>query len=533
MQEIIDRIYDEARSAWRFRWAGMAAAAAVAMVGWLVVFALPDRYESSASVFVDTRTALRPVLQGLTMEQDVNVQLNYVRQSLLSGERLEKIARESGVLPAEENDPKRIAEILSEFAKRLGLDARSASNRESEREAGSIYSFRYRDELRERSLAVMRIVVDTFVEETLGGKRAGSESAQRFLEEEIREHEERLRTAENRLADFRRENIGLMPTEQGGYFAQLQATLDNAARIENDLNVATSRRAELSRQLRGESVIGATAGPVAGATVAGGDTVSRINEAQARLDELLLRFTDRHPDVIAARATLDELKARREAEIERLRHGDPSAIASSGVSTNPVYQSIQLQLNQVDVEIASLRGQLAQHRTKAADLRKRLEIAPRIDAELSQLMRDYEVTRNQHAALLANYEKAQLGERADDAGSVRFEVVQPPNSPYAPVSPKRALLLAGVLVVAIGLGGALSYLLHLVNPVVGSAAGLTALVDLPVLGVVSAAFPEALAARARGELFRFVGAGVLLLLAFAVAVVLNWSGFRLGIGGAG
>lgn len=532
MQEIIDKVYDEARSAWRFRWLGLAAAAGVALLGWMVVFVLPDRYESSASVFVDTRTALRPVLQGLTMEQDVNVQLNYVRQSLLSGERLERIARDSGVLPADETDPKTVAEILTKFGKRLSLEARSASNRESERDAGSIYSFRYQDEQRDRSLVVMRTLVDAFVEETLGGKRAGSESAQRFLEEEIREHEERLRAAESRLAEFRKDNIGLMPTEQGGYFAQLQTTLDNAARIENDLNVATARRAELSRQLRGESVIGATAGSLVGAAAAGADTVSRINEAQARLDDLLLKFTDRHPDVTAARATLEELKARREAEIERLRQGDVSAIASSGVSTNPVYQSIQLQLNQVDVEIASLRGQLAQHHAKAADLRKRLEVAPRIDAELSQLMRDYEITRTQHAALLANYEKAQLGERADEAGSVRFEVVQPPNASYGPVSPKRNLLLAGVLVIAIGLGGALSYLLHLLNPVVGSAAGLAALVDLPILGVVSAAFPALLAARARGELLRFIGAGGLLFVAFGGVVALNWAGFRLG-GGAG
>lgn len=533
MQEIIEKIYDEVHSAWRFRWIGLGVAAVVALLGWLTVFALPDRYEASASVFVDTRTALRPVLQGLTMEQDVNVQLNYVRQSLLSGERLEKIARESGVLPADETDPRKIAEILTDFGKRVGLDARSASNRESERDAGSIYSFRYQDEDRDRSLVVMRTVVNTFVEETLGGRRTGSESAQRFLVEEIREHEERLRAAENNLAEFRKENIGLMPTEQGGYFAQLQAALDNAARVENELNVATSRRAELSRQLRGESVIGATAATTPGGVGGGSDTVSRINETQARLDDLLLRFTERYPDVIAARATLDELKARRATEIERLRQGDASAIASSGVSTNPVYQSIQLQLNQVDVEIASLRGQLTQHRAKAADLRQRLEVAPRIDAELSQLMRDYEITRTQHAALLANYEKAQLGERADDAGSVRFDVVRPPDASYGPVSPRRTLLLAGVLVVSVGLGGALCFLLHLLNPVVGSAAGLAALVDLPVLGVVSAAFPLALTARARGELIRFVGAGGILVFAFAGVIFLNWSGFRLLGGGAG
>src|SRR5690606_27218484 len=134
-----------------------------------------------------------------------------------------------------------------------------------------------------------------------------------FVEVELKELEERLRDAEGRLAEFRKANIGLMPTEQGDYFAQLQSETGEAQRLENELSVAMQRRSELERQLRGESVIGAA--PAATGTTGGGsDTVSRINETQARLDDLLLRFTDKHPDVIATSATLDELKARRQTE---------------------------------------------------------------------------------------------------------------------------------------------------------------------------------------------------------------------------
>lgn len=536
MNDLIEKLYDEARSAWRFRWIGMAVAVALAIAGWAVVFALPDRYEATASVFVDTRTALRPVLQGLTVEQDVNVQLNYVRQSLLSGERLEQIARESGIISPHEADPRTIATQLTEFSKRIGLEVRSASGRENDRETGgTIYSFRYQDSNRARALKVTAVVLSKFIDETLGGKRAGTEHAQKFVETEIKDYEERLRKAENRLAEFKKANVGLMPTEQGGYFTQLQTEIDLSRKLENDLNLAVSRRAELARQLRGDAVIGATAsGPSGGAVSAGGgDTVSRINEAQARLDELLLRFTDKHPDVIAARATLAELKSRREAEIEKLRRGDASVVASSGVSTNPVYQSIQLQLNQVDVEIASLRGQVAQHRAKAADLKQRLDVAPKVEAEYAQLNRDYDNNKALYTALLANYEKAQLGERADDAGSVRFENVQPVNAPFGPVAPRRTLLLATVLLLSLVAGGGLCYLLHMLNPVVGSMRGLVELSDLPVLGVVSAAFPRELAVRARGDLLRFLGAGGLFAATFALVLILNWTGLRLHGVGAG
>src|SRR6202011_5189474 len=126
-----------------------------------------------------------------------------------------------------------------------------------------------------------------------------------------------------------------------------------------------SRRDELTRQLHSDTAIsgtGITLPLVSGQGVSsGGDTASRIQEAQARLDELLLKFTDKHPDVIAARATLDELKLRRVAELASLRRGDAGAVASSGAGNNPVYQAIQLELNKQNVEIAALRRPLGQH----------------------------------------------------------------------------------------------------------------------------------------------------------------------------
>jgi polysaccharide chain length determinant protein (PEP-CTERM system associated) len=530
MKDIVVRLYDEARSAWRFRWIGLAIASAIALLGWGVVLSLPDRYEATSSVFVDTRTALRPALQGLTVEQDVSVQLNFVRQSLLSGESLLRIARRSEVLAADVEDPREIAEVLDAFFKRIKVDVRNAG---TEREpGGTVYSFTYQDEDRDRALKAIEVMVNTFIEDTLGGRRSGVEGAQRFLEEQIKDYESRLRTAENRLAEFKKSNVGLMPTEQGGYFERLQAEIDAADKLQNDLALAESRRAELNRQLRGEAAISGTASAnlgVGGATAPGSDTLARIKETQARIDELLQKYTDKHPDVIAAQNTLRELEARRNAEIESLRRGDLGAAASSGASANPVYQSILLQLNQAEVEITSLRGQLAQRRAKAAELRQRLDIAPQVEAEFAQLNRDYDTNKAQYTALLASYEKTQLGERADSAGSVRFEKVQPATSPYVPVAPKRLLLLIGTLLAALGAGGAVAFFLHLFNPVIGSLQSLSELIDAPVLGVVSSAFPDRLWQEAKGELYRFLGASSVLVLMFMAVVWLSLSGFRLGL----
>jgi len=531
MNQALEKIQDDLRCAWRFRWWALGVAVLVSVIGWLVVFALPDRFEASARVFVDTRTALKPVLQNLAVEQDINAQLNLVRQSLLAGPQLRKIAVDSGVLRPTVTDPAQEAGILTAMANRISLTMRSASDRESERDTGgSIYSISYQDQSRARSLKVTDALVNTFVEQTLGGKRQGAESAQRFLEQQIKEYDTRLRTAEDRLADFKKRYVGLMPAEQGGYFGQLQHEIDAVKTTENQLSITQSRRNELARQMRGEAAISGSTTVVgtAGAAAGGTDTVSRIRETQARLDDLLLRFTDKHPDVVAARETLQELQKRRAAEIQSLRRGDPGAAAESGAAANPVFQNIQLQLNQADVEIASLRGTLEQHRAKAAELRRFLDTAPRVEAEFAQLNRDYDVNKAQHAALLASYEKARLSEQADSAGSVRFEIVQPPTASYSPVFPRRTMLLAVVLAGGLAIGGAIAYLLHMLKPVVGSARSLAELTGLQVLGVVSGAFPATRAVSARRDLWRFAAGVGCLLVGFLIVLGLNWSGMRLG-----
>jgi polysaccharide chain length determinant protein (PEP-CTERM system associated) len=322
-----------------------------------------------------------------------------------------------------------------------------------------------------------------------------------------------------------------VPTEQGGYFAQLQNEIDAAKTAESQLAVAISRRDELTRQLHGDlaiSAAGSSAPAVAGqGATAGGDTLSRIQETQAKLDELLLRFTDKHPDVISTRATLAALQQRRAQELASLRRGDASAIATSGAGNNPVYQSIELELNKVNVEIASLQRESEQHAKAVAELRKNANTAPQVEAEYQQLTRDYAVNKAEYTALLESYQKAHLGEQADSAGSVRFEVILPPAAAMAPVWPKRTRWLAGIWLVALIVGAGVAYGLHTLRPVVISEAGMKEITRFPVLGVVTVAFPSRERFLFRRRLWRFSTAALGLVALLAVALALNWRGIRL------
>ena len=528
MHSLIERIMTELQGAWRFRRYALAVAWAVCLIGWLVVLVIPDTYESHARVNVDTRTALRPLLQGIAVDPDVESQLNLVRQTLLGRANLEKVARQVG-LDVTAVTPAQKSALLTDLSSRIEIALEPATVRDP-RIPNTLYRIAYRDSNRENALQVVDVLLNSFVEGTMGSEREGTASAQRFLREQLAQYETRLAEAENRLAEFKKKNVGLVPGEQGDYFSRLQTEMREINRIEAALGVATSRRAELQRQLSGEApFVPPTEGAVAQAASPIGtpqDTASRIQEAQSRLDDMLLRFTEKHPDVIAMRQTLDELRKRQEEEIAALKRGDLGAAAIAGAASNPIYQTIQLQLNQTDVEIAALRGELAEHRRNEAALRALVDTVPEVEAEFARLTRDYDVTRTQYNALLERLERARLSGDAEQKGVVKFNIVDPPAASFLPIFPNRPLLIIAVFVFGAGAGCAVAWLMHMLKPVFSSSRSLAEVTGLPVLGSVTRTWIEKQQAELRRGLLRYSAASALLLVLLVVAIVVQQPGSR-------
>lgn len=527
MQELIRQVLEEIRGAWRFRRYALITTWAVCCVGWVFVLFIPDKYEANSRVFVDPTTALKPALQGLAIEQDVNAELNLVRQSLLGEPELRKVAETTGLMTGAESAIQK-AVVINGLRNRLTIGVQSGAQGspmvEGQNVPSRLYTITYQDSSRDRALNVVTSLLNTFVEGTLGGKREGSQQAQKFLEDQIKDYEQRLGQAEQSLADFKKQNVGRMPGEQGrDYFSRLQAEMDAVKTSQAQLNAALTRRDALQRQLRGEAPIAASAGisgPVGGAQT-GGDTLSRMKETEARLDEMLLRYTDKHPDVVALRQTLADLKKRRESELDGLRRGDPTAAAATGASSNPVYQSIQVALNQAEIEVSTVRGQLSGHQQSVAELKKMVDTMPQVEAEYSRLNRDYSVTREQYTALVERLGRARLTEGAEAAGSVRFSVIDPPAAGFRPVSMSRPIMLLGVLVAGIAVGIGLAYLLNLLKPIFSSERTLAEATGLPVLGAISLSRSAFAQTQLWAAYVRYAWCSALLLALFVAVVIIG------------
>lgn len=467
MLDFVDQAIGEFRGSWRFRWAAAGTAWVVCILGWLGVYTIPNIYETEAKVYVDTSSALRPLLEKMTIDTDVLERVELVTQAMLGRPLLERVARETDLyLRAKSGD--QLDDLIEIMRKEISISHNDARD-------PNLYSIRYRDVDPNMAQAVVESMLKIFIEDSVGANQFDTTNAQEFLRAELQALQLELEASEAALAEFKKQNVGRMPDAGGSYYDRMQRTIDELERTQSDLRIAARRRDTLLQQLSGEQ-------PTLDPTVGGGsDLEVRIAENEARLEELQLRFTDLHPDVIAVEETLEQLYAQQEKYREELKSSGGAGVASD----NPVYQNIQIELTNVNVRIEMLREQESTLQRRIEELRRLIDVLPQVEAELARLTRNYDVKQSQYQLLLQRLDVAELSESAEQSQDVQFQVIEPPVVPSEAVAPNRPVLLAGVLLVGLGAGCAVAIFLNQLKPVFSDVRSLRSATGLPVLGTIA------------------------------------------------
>jgi polysaccharide chain length determinant protein (PEP-CTERM system associated) len=517
MSDPIVEAVSSVRGARRFIWPAVIAAWAVAGLGWFAVSLIPDIFEAHAKVYLDTDTVLRPLLRDLAVGTDEAGQLNLMANVLRSRPTLERVIRDTPLQERVKTQSDRET-MIDGLSKRIVIDPGMRN----------VYTITFADGDPKTAAAVVQAVLTTLVDNMMGSKRSDSVNAMEFLQQQIKEYDDRLRTAEEKLAQFKREHIGMLPGEGGDYYTRLQAEMANLEKLRSDYQLAVQKKTELGRQLDGEE-------PTFGlftTTKSNSPVDARIAELKAKVDTLLLQFTEKHPDVIALRQTIAQLEEQKKHEKSAgdkapalgapldISAGPGTAAQKAAMRTldiNPIYQSTKVALGQVDLDIVELKTQIASAEARERDLRSKVGTIPGVEAQLARLNRDYEVNRAQRTQLLQRLESARLSDEAQQtAGDSKFKIVEKPVVPARAAAPNRPLLVSAVLVLALVAGIAMAVGLNIVFPVVATRDSLKRLTGIETLGSISLVQSHAWY---RGPLL--VAASGLGLLVFVYTLILS------------
>ena len=476
MNEFLGQFSTIAGDMWRRRWIGLAVAWLVAVAGAVALWLTPDRYETTARVYVDTQTVLKPLMHGLAVQPDIDEQIGMLARTIIARPNIEKIMHSANLDVSATSQIQR-DQMVDDLTKRIRFNRGGREN---------IYMISYQDTNPERSKRVVQDLLSLFVESGLGNKRRDSEAARRFIDEQIKAYEQKLAEAENRLKEFKLKNLGFAGGTGGDYFTRSRALSEEAAKVRLELRAAEQARDAYRRELAGEDpVMLPSVGPAGSAGVTSLELDGRIDTQRKQLDELLRRYTDQHPDVVTTRKLISQLEEQRKEEIDARRKVAAESPSKLSASTNPVFQRLKIALAEAEANIASLRARSAEADARVAELRAVANKAPEIEADLVQLNRDYDVMRRNYESLVSRRESASMSGDVDFAGLAEFRIIDPPRISPNPVFPNRILLIPLVLLAALGAGLVASFAMARVFPTFHAVAALREFTQRPVLGAVS------------------------------------------------
>lgn len=472
MQEQITQLFYYVRGTLKYKWLALIVAWMVCFSGWVFVFVMPDKYVSEAKVHVETKTMLQPLLRGMTIQADTAGLLRVMQVLMFTRNNLEQIIKMSDL------DKNSSGSDQSVLVEQLKKTIKIEGGRDD------IFTIKY--EATSASLAknVVQAVLTVFSEQTHQSTLAGTDVAKKFIEEQVQEYETRLRNAEQAKENFKRANLGLLPGEGGGNIAQAQSVASLLDDAKLQLSEAISRQKALTGQLND---IKDSDEDWAVDDFGGGDATeedARIGALNSRKKELLVRFTENHPEIVSINKTIKNLEESKQKTEKTDVTED--VLVTPKVMANPYVQTIKVALNEADAVVASSQARVDELKMRVDKIGEELHSRLTVETGLQNLNRDYDAIKGNYERLLESREQASMSEKVDDqAEALKFKIADSPNIPLKPSSPKRAYLYSGILALGFIFGLGLSFIFYMVKPTIMSTTQLGQLTGLPVLGGVS------------------------------------------------
>lgn len=408
-------------------------------------FIIPKSYRASAILSIERSTVLNPLIQGVGVSQSMEDRLRNVRNELMSRSIAEKAIKSLG-LDAEVKNP----------AQFEGLVSKIIDNLEIQVQGPYFFHISYTGEDPQRVTAIVNAVTQAYIDQHMSTRRTDVADAYEFIHGQLMEYKRKLEESDGAIREFREKNPNLVMRSETALVSKLE-TLENAKKdAQIRLREFMSMRDNLKEQIASEKEL-----TVAFVSRENSPVDARLSALNNQLVLLMMKYTDKYPEVIKVKSEIEELKKHAAQKHREGLEGSSSETAAM----NPVYQRLKEQITVAESEIASLKARLAEITHQQREVQAILGSMPKEQEEWTKLQRDRTVLQQIYDQLLQKLENAKVSKDIEIAekGEV-FRFVDAAKVPLSPYKPNRVhMILLGLLLglaSGIGIVFALEYFDH-------------------------------------------------------------------------
>ena len=380
----------------------------------------------------------------------VEARLRTITQQVTSRTNLEKIIR-GHELFSKRGSKLLLEEQVERLRKRINIVVSHQTRRRDSTADAFTIEFFYDDA--KKAMEVTNALASNFISENLRIREAQAQGTSNFLSDELENVKKRLMEKETELKEYRERYMGGLPEQLDTNLSILERLQDQMTQLHDNLSNAENRKIAIQTQIADQERSRALVTvPSASGLPVSVDITSLRNELTA----LQAKYTQNHPDVIRLSKRIERLEAE-SSESE-------TSSAENGSSTSAGTHPIGSQLQEIEQQIERLRNEITKTQSKINWYESKVEETPKREQELLSLNRDYENLKELYDSLLerkleseiaVSLEKKQQGEQ--------FSVIDPANLPTRPVEPDILKIILITLVLGLGLGGGLAFLLEIMD----------------------------------------------------------------------
>ncbi len=388
---------------------------------------LPKIYRSETLILVEPQELPAEYVKP-TIGTDITDPLSTIKQQILSRTRLERIIDQFGLY---RDNPRHLSkgDIVELMRKDIGVETIQGA-RFGDRVGAIDISYQGRNPGLVQQ--VTQQIASLFIEENLQVRKRQAEGASRFIESELEKARQNLETQEKRLRDFKARARGSLPEQQAANIQSVGQML-TMLQVNSDALARTQERKAYLESMFGTLNKHEPAPPKS-------PLRAELEARRADLAAAERLYKPQHPDVIRLRSQVKEL----EKQVEQSGKEEPKATFGSP-------DQIRDQVSALDKEIDKYSRRQSEIEKNIKALQTRIEVLPSVEQQLSEINRDYEISKANYQSLLQKKNEssmaAELERRPEEEP---FRILDPASYPEKPYKPDVRLLglaggLAGIL----------------------------------------------------------------------------------------
>ena len=419
-----------------------------------VVFRLPDMYESVTLIVVKPSTLPNSVVPTIT-EETLTRELTSISQVVTSRSSLQPLMEKYDLYKEERLRGEPMELLIDSMRRQIKVAVNTSRN-----DITNGFNITYRGPDPKTTQAVAAELAGKYIDEQTKGTVNAGTSAKQFIEEQVRLAKEELDAIDTQRLTYLQQNINNLPSQSQALVGRLTALHEAQKALiaelgrSRDLGAAyRSQLADITKSYEQEIVLSAENTTDPKTTQAWAELVRRRSEYEGDLQSLLSQYKEKHPDVLARKKQIEDIKSQQEQMIGEWKNRIEERKQKLTQLSDPRILSLKTQIAMMDSDMARQQKLLNDTNAQIADLDARINAIPNAEVGLEAIDREYQTKKLNYDGLLAQQQKIVVGaDAAKDQQGSGIQVVDPANLPESPVAPKRFLLTAGGFIAGIGLG---------------------------------------------------------------------------------